>query len=114
MGASVDVGERGSPAARRVGLILGPTLFVVILLWPGLPLDWRQRGVAATSALVAALWITVAVPIGVSALLPAALFPLLGVMPAREAAPLYMSDLVMLFIGAFIIALGLERWGQSR
>ena len=106
--------ERGSPRARRFGLVVGPLLFVVLLAWPDLPLDAAQRRVAAVTALTATLWITVALPIGATSLLPAALFPLLGVMPAKEAAPLYMTHLVMLFIGAFVIALGLERWGVHR
>jgi len=89
-------------------------MFAFFLVWPGLGLDGAQRAVAATTALTATLWITVALPIGATSLLPAVLFPLLGVLPARDVAPVYMRDLVMLFIGAFIIALGLERWGVHR
>jgi solute carrier family 13 (sodium-dependent dicarboxylate transporter), member 2/3/5 len=107
-------GERGSDGARRVGLLLGPFLFVVLLAWPDLPLDDAQRRVAAVTVLTAIWWITVALPVGATALLPAALFPLLGVMSAKTIAPMYMRDLVMLFLGAFIIALGLERWGVHR
>jgi sodium-dependent dicarboxylate transporter 2/3/5 len=106
--------ERGSPSARRWGLGLGLGAFVFLLTWPDLGLDATQRAVAATTALTATLWITVALPIGATSLLPAVLFPLLGVLPAREVAPVYMRDLVLLFIGAFIIALGLERWGVHR
>jgi len=104
--------ERGR--AHRVGLIVGAALFVLLLLWPDLPLDPLQRRVAAVTALTATWWITVALPIGATALAPAVLFPLLGVMTAKEVAPVYMRDLVMLFVGAFIIALGLERWGVHR
>lgn len=106
-------GERGSVRAQRLGGILGLAAFFGLLFGPS-SLDPMQRRVAATTALTAILWITVAVPVGATSLLPAILFPLLGVMSARETAPLYMSDLVMLFIGAFIIALGLERWGVHR
>ena len=113
-GRGADPGERGSARARRVGLILGPALFLAALLLPDLPMDPRQRAVAATTSLTAVLWITVALPVGVTSLLPAALFPLLDVMPASEATPFYMRDLVMLFLGAFVIALGLERWGVHR
>lgn len=105
----------GSPGrAGRLGLAVGAALFLAILFLPGLPLDGAQRRVAAVTALTATLWITVALPVGATSLLPAALFPLLGVMPMSEAAPLYMTHLVMLFIGAFIIALGLERWNVHR
>ena len=105
---------RGSRRARQLGLSIGVVLFLVLLLLPGLPLDGTQRRVAAVTGLTATLWITVALPVGATSLLPAALFPLLGVMPMSEAAPLYMTHLVMLFIGAFIIALGLERWNVHR
>ncbi len=106
--------ERGSPKARRWGLAFGIIAFFGLLAWPGMGLTPLQRSVAATTALTATLWITVAIPIGATSLLPAVLFPLLGVLPARDVAPVYMRDLVMLFIGAFIIALGLERWGVHR
>jgi sodium-dependent dicarboxylate transporter 2/3/5 len=109
---SVPGDERGRAALH--GLVLGPALFAVLLLWPGLPLDGPQRSVAAVTALTATWWITVALPVGATALVPAVFFPLLGVMPAVDVAPFYMRDLVMLFLGAFIIALGLERWGVHR
>jgi sodium-dependent dicarboxylate transporter 2/3/5 len=109
-----SVEERGAPRQRRLGLAVGALGFVALLLWPDLPLDALQRRVAAVTFLTASLWVSVAIPVGAASLLPAALLPLLGVLPARAVAPLYMSDLVLLFIGAFIVALGLERWDVHR
>jgi len=78
-GSPGDLGdERGGPGARRWGLGLGIVAFMFILGWPGLGLDTSQRAVAATTALTGILWITVALPIGATSLLPAVLFPLLG------------------------------------
>ncbi|MGB0333716.1 MAG: SLC13/DASS family transporter, partial [Planctomycetota bacterium] len=108
---SVAGEERSGKVARRIGLGLGGALFLGLLLVPGLPLDPMQRKVAAVTALTASLWLSVAIPVGATSLIPAALFPLLGVLDAREVAPIYLRDLVMLFLGAFIVALGLERWG---
>ena len=99
---------------QRVGLLLGPLLFVAALYAPGLPLDGAQRRAAGVTLWTAAWWITEALPVGAASLTPAVLLPLTGVMEAREVAPLYMSDLVMLFLGAFVVALGLERWGVHR
>ncbi len=99
---------------QRIGFALGPLAFVLILAWRDGPLDEAQRKVLAITALTAAWWMTAALPIGITSLIPAALLPLLGVMGAREVAPLYMQDLVFLFLGAFIIALGLERWNVHR
>ena len=106
--------ERGGPLARRIGLLGGAALFLFFLYGPDVGLDPLQRRVAATTALTAFLWVTVAIPVGAASLFPVALFPLLGVMSAREAAPLYMNQLVLLFIGAFIVAIGLERWDVHR
>jgi len=106
--------EIAASSLARGGRIVGPLLFLALLLWPDLPLTTDQRRVAAITALTATWWITVALPIGATSLLPAALYPLLGVMGAREVAPLYMNNLVFLFIGAFVIALGLERWNVHR
>ena len=107
-------GEQATPLAAKIGRGLGPLLFLALLLWPDLPLTADQRKVAAITAWVAVWWITVALPIGITSILPAALLPLSGVMGAREVAPLYMHDLVFLFLGAFVIAIGLERWNVHR
>ncbi|MDA1266005.1 MAG: SLC13 family permease, partial [Planctomycetota bacterium] len=104
--------ERGR--MDRAGLIAGAVFFAILMFAPGIPLDGPQRRVAAVTALTATWWISVALPVGATALVPAVLFPLLGVLSAKEVAPAYMRDLVMLFLGAFIIALGLERWGVHR
>lgn len=69
---------------------------------------------AAVTVLVACWWITVAIPIPVTSLLPLVLFPLVGVMPIRQAAIPYANSNVYLFMGGFIIALGIERWGLHR
>lgn len=106
--------EVGARPARIIGAVVGVLGFALLLAWPGLPLDSGQRRVAAVTVLTASLWITVAVPVGASSLLPAILFPCLGVLPASEVGATYMRDLVFLFFGAFVLALGLERWGVHR
>jgi len=69
---------------------------------------------AAVTLMVACWWITVALPIPVTSLVPLAVFPLVGVLPLREAALPYANDNVFLFMGGFIVALGLEKWGLHR
>ncbi len=69
---------------------------------------------AAVTALVACWWISTAVPIPVTSLLPLLLFPILGVMPIRDAASPYADPNVFLFMGGFIIALGIQRWDLHR
>ena len=71
-------------------------------------------GAAAVAALTACWWITVALPIPVTSLLPLLLFPLVGVLPIRQAATPYADPNVFLFMGGFIIALAVERWALHR
>ncbi len=113
----MDDDAAGTPprAAARLGLLLGPLVFVAMLLLPppaGIaPEAWR---VAATATLMALWWVTEAVPIPVTGLLPLALFPLLGVASMGETAAPYADPLIFLFLGGFLVALGLERWNLHR
>jgi len=94
-------------------LLLGPALAaLVLLLGPG-----EEPGVsrmAAVAVWMAAWWITEAVPIPVTALLPLVLMPLAGVMGVRDVAPNYGRSTVYLFLGGFMLALGLEASGAHR
>jgi sodium-dependent dicarboxylate transporter 2/3/5 len=69
---------------------------------------------AAVTALVACWWITVAAPLPVTSLLPLVLFPMLGILRIREAAVPYADPNVFLFMGGFMIALGIQRWDLHR
>ncbi len=99
----------------RVGLLLGPLLFAAMLLAPvpdGLSAaGWRA---AAVGALMAAWWVTEAVPIAATALLPLPLFPLLGVAKIEAAAAPYANPLIFLFMGGFLLALAMQRWSLHR
>jgi sodium-dependent dicarboxylate transporter 2/3/5 len=97
--------------AGRVGLLVAPVLLGFVLLTEppeGLSVAaWRTAGVVGVMAV---LWMTEAIPIPVTALLPLVLFPLLGVAPVKEAAAPYANPVIYLFLGGFILALGLQRW----
>jgi sodium-dependent dicarboxylate transporter 2/3/5 len=107
------VEQRGSRS--KVGLLLGPAVFVALLLLPApdgmSPAAWRT---AAAASLMVIWWIVEAVPIPVTALLPLVLFPVLGVVPVTGAAPPYANPVIFLFLGGFIIAIALERCGLHR
>ena len=100
---------------QRVGLVLGPIIFVVMLLFPApgeLPdVGWRT---AAVAALMAIWWMTEAIPLPATALLPLALFPVLGVLSMADAAGPFANDLIFLFMGGFMIAVAMERWGLHK
>ncbi len=118
--ADLDGGpEAGRPFARRslsrrVGLIAGPLAFALLLWLPGLPLDFHQRAAAGVVCWTSAWWLTETIAIGASSLLPAVLLPILGVVDAKDAAGSYMNDLILLFLGAFLLALTLEAWGLHK
>ena len=98
-----------------IGLILGPALFVVVLLLP-LPEGMTPQGlhVAAVALLMAVWWISGAIPIPATAMLPIALYPLLGVMNGSEVTLAYANHLIYLFLGGFLIAVTMEKWNLHR
>ncbi len=101
--------------ASRIGFWLGLGVFATLLLWgdldPERPLVTRM---AAVAALMAIWWITDAIPLAATALVPLVAFPLLGIMSTKLAAPIYLNGTIFLFIGGFMIALAMERWHLHR
>jgi len=100
---------------RRLGLGLGPVLFLALLASPppaGLDAGgWRT---AAVATLMATWWITEAIPIPATALLPIVLFPILRVASVDGAAAPYANSVIFLFLGGFLLAGGMQRWGLHR
>ena len=107
-----------------IALICGPAVsLVVFMILPAnytdidgmsVELSSAARAAAAVATLMAVWWITDAVSVYVTALLPLALFPLLGVANIRVAASAYGNEIIFLFLGGFVIALALEKWGLHR
>ena len=97
------------------GIVLGLAACAVMLALPapgGMPpAAWS---VAAVAALMALWWLTEAVPVAVTALVPLALFPLLGQGSIKAVAAPYANPLIFLFLGGFLIALAVERWGLHK
>jgi sodium-dependent dicarboxylate transporter 2/3/5 len=100
---------------QLIGLWLGPLAALVILLFADLdPDNVAVTQMAAVATLMAIWWITEAIPIPATALLPVALFPLLGIMNGKAVAATYFNHVIFLFIGGFIMALALQRWNLHR
>jgi len=96
---------------HQAGLYLGLFLFVAVLLTPspgGMePTAWKTT---AVTLLMAIWWITEAIPIAATSLLPIVLFPVLGIASIGETATPYANPLIFLFLGGFIIAIAMQTW----
>jgi len=99
---------------RKIGLIAGPLVFVLVSIWPDLFDNPLMTKTLAVALLMLVWWVTEAIPIAVTALLPVFLFPVLGICTPDEAAAPYAKDYVFLFLGGFIIALALEKHNLHR
>ncbi len=110
-------GTGRASVAKRYGLIGAPLL--ALLVWSllgGSELEPTGRVVAAIATLMAILWLTEALPIAATALLPLALVPLFsgGEITIRQAAAPYAHEMIFLFMGGFMIALAMQRCGLHR
>ncbi|MDV7138278.1 DASS family sodium-coupled anion symporter [Maribacter sp. TH_r10] len=99
---------------RKSGLFLGPILFFVILNFPGNLISEKGDMVIAVAIWMVIWWITEAVSISVTALLPLILFPVLDIMPIGDVGANYGSPIVFLFFGGFVMALALEKVNLHR
>ncbi|MDT8420594.1 MAG: DASS family sodium-coupled anion symporter [Desulfuromonadales bacterium] len=111
--------EEGEPREytrrQKIGLFIGPLLFVLMLLLPAPDgMEPAAQKMAAVALLMATWWMCESIPIPATSLLPIALFPLLGIMHTKQATAPYASHLIFLFMGGFIIALAMQRWNLHR
>lgn len=100
--------------SKIMGLFLGPVFFLFIILWPEPFLSKEGDAVIAVALWMVTWWLTEAVSISVTALLPLLLFPLLDIMPIAEVGNNYGSPIIFLFFGGFVMALALEKVNLHR
>ena len=96
---------------KNIGLILGPLVYLLIKIFYN-PNELSEEGLAilASTLWVAIWWVTEAVPIYVTALIPIILFPLSGGLELKQTTSAYGHKFVFLFVGGFILAIAIEKW----
>ncbi len=101
---------------QLVHQIIGITALLLIAFWmgPAIGLDNRQSATVAIAFLMVYWWISETFPLPVTALIPAVLLPLMGVFPMGKAIQPYASTIIFLFLGGFMLALAVEKWGLHR
>lgn len=102
-------------AYKKKGFGIGLLVFILMLILPA-PDRLSSEGwmVAAVVSLMAIWWATETIPVAVTALIPLALFPLMGIVSFKEAAMPYANPNIYLFLGGFMLALAIERSGLHK
>jgi len=100
---------------HHTGLFLGLIFFVIVLLIPtprGMePAAWRTT---AATLLIVTWWMTEAIPIPATSLLPIVLFPVLGISSIENTCSPYANPIVLLFLGGFIVATAMQTWNLHK
>lgn len=100
---------------RVVGFWLGIVLFMVMLLLPRpAGMNPSAQRMAAIALLMACWWISEAIPIAATALVPLVAYPLLKILPTSEVARSYATHNIFLFMGGFFISMAMQKWSLHR
>lgn len=97
--------------SKKIGFVLGPVIFSLVryvLVFDGL--TDQANAVLASTLWIAIWWITEAIPIAATSLLPIILFPLTGALSLSETSSSFGHKYVFLYMGGFILALAIEKW----
>jgi sodium-dependent dicarboxylate transporter 2/3/5 len=107
----MNAGSGSVNNVKLYGLFAGPLCFAIMLLLPNpLPLEPQAWKVIAAASWMIIWWVTEAVPIFATALIPMTLLPLLGIFSIAESTAPYANPIIFLFMGGFLIALAMEKW----
>src|SRR5512134_1505855 len=106
-----DLEARLERGLKTAGLLGGPMLSVVVYLWDPAGHTPEARRLLAILALAVVWWITEAIPLPATALVASALAIATGVAPARQVLAPYADPVIFLFLGSFLLAEAVSRYG---
>ncbi|MGP5252263.1 SLC13 family permease [Brachybacterium alimentarium] len=100
---------------RRLGLVLGLVLAIVLYLIMPDDASHGAKLTAATAVLMAVWWMTEALPIPATALVPLVVFPVLNTdVGFDDVGGSYGNNIIFLFMGGFMLALAMQRWNLHK
>ncbi|KAF3977052.1 MAG: SLC13/DASS family transporter [Methylococcales symbiont of Iophon sp. n. MRB-2018] len=104
---------------KKIGLVVGITVPAIIVLFTNMGADSPEASLqttrmAAIAVMMSIFWITEAIPLAATALIPLVLFPFSGIASSKLTAGQYMNSTVFLLIGGFMIALAMQRWNLHK
>lgn len=107
--------EKKVSAIKIAGLVAGPLVFAVLMFGTGIEgLPREGQAALAVTMLMAIWWLTEALPIYATALVPLVLFPFTGVLSSGETSANYGNELIYLFLGGFLLSIAVQKWNLHR
>ncbi len=100
---------------QKIGVLAGFTAAILIFLFGNLnPSNPQTTIMAAIAVLMAILWITEAIPLAATSLIPIVLFPVMNIMSGEDIAGSYINSVIFLFLGGFMLAIAMEQWNLHK
>ncbi|MBX3042926.1 MAG: SLC13/DASS family transporter [Candidatus Kapabacteria bacterium] len=96
--------------SKPIGFFSGLILFILLLIFPISSQHPTESLMAAVAVLMIIWWITEALPLGVTSLVPIVAMPFLGLIAGNDIAREYFNSTILIFLGGFLIALSMQKW----
>ena len=99
---------------KLIQLLIAIFIFMFFLIFPIFPSNVVASHMFAIVVLMAFFWITEAIPLGITSLLPIFMFPVFGIDSTAKVSTNYMNSTILLFLGGFFLSIAMEKWNLHR